>query len=616
MFVCSKSVAELKRKTMLFYLLSWIVLCASGAAIGSAILTVTKSAVFHHSADRTITAIWLGLLTVAASFLGLSVAWPLSPVVSMGLLAILTVAAVSIEGVRRDLQMSVRYLKSRTALALGIVAITTALNSTRLVEAFDTGLYHYQQTRWLSRFGTIPGLALLHFRFGFSSSWFALAAPFDSGPFQGRVAGLVGGLAIFLSLVHFGLAVARILEDRADEADWFLAGGYTLVFLVCFSWAYEVSLSPDLPVWILTLLTGWLMLLTGRGDRVRDAGLSSILPLILASVATGLKLSAIPLAVMAWVFYWSNSTLKLSTRVVCGALASLAAAPVIVANVVSSGCPVYPNPFLCLNVPWGIGKAGAQLVAADTVSWARWGGPAPPGTAPQNWILPWILHMDKLLLISFCAVCLLGFLAARGWRANRALLYVLGLSLVGCVFVFVTAPNPRFGAGYLSLFPALFLAAVGSHIKDFIYRRLVDAPRFQSEALAYLLVGIAVLVGAQGVIRELRLRRNLEAVGSLHMTMDSHLTSRLVLPPRLAQVPGDAVIIKNRRLDRIAGLELTIEHSNGIEYRRPLNGEQCWAAVLPCLPTVLDGGVRLRSTDNGLRSGFIRVTNSPYALTR
>lgn len=596
---------------MLFSLASWVLLGMSGAIIGSAMLAITKSSVFSHFGDRLIVSIWLGMLIISTTFLGLSVILALSPAISFSLLAILTTVALSTRAVRRDLGISLQYLTSPVVLGVGILAVIAALNSTRLVEAYDTGLYHYQQTHWLSEYGTIPGLALILTQFGYSSSWLALAAPFDFGPFQGRISGLVGGLAVFLCLLHFALAASRIFQHRAERADWFLAGGYTLIFLVCFSWAFEVSLSPDVPVWILTLLVGWTMLIAGRPGLGLRSGCSPILPLILAFGAITVKLSAVPIVVIAGLFYWFNSTEKWSTRLVLASFASLVTVPVFIANFVSSGCLLFPNSLLCVDVPWGFGKAAAQPITTDIINWARWGGPPPLGATAWNWVLPWILHLDKLLLISFCGSCLLGFVVARGWRVDKSLLYVLGLSLVGTAFVSMNAPNPRFGAGYLALCPALFLAAVGPLLGSLVCGRLVHPRALKgSTPLVYLLVGLALLVAAQGCVRELRLRRNLEGLKGLRMPTDSNL-SRFLLPPALAKYPGDLMVIRSRRDNRLVGLELATERSNGIEYRRPVTTDQCWGITLPCLPTSLKGDVRLRYPDNGFRSGFARSANFP-----
>jgi len=607
---------------MLFYLASWILLVVSGAAVGSAVLAITKSSIFSHFGDRIITATWLGLLTIGTILLGLSVVLPLSPAIGFGLMAILTTAALSAKAVRRDFRMLRLYRTNSLVLSLGMLAVVAALSSTRLVEAFDTGFYHYQLTRWLSEYGTIRGLGLIFPNFGFSSSWFALAAPFDFGPFQGRVAALLGGLAIFLSLLHFALAVSRIIQRRADRADWFLAGGYALIFPVCFSWAFEVSLSPDVPAWILTLLVGWLMLLTGHsGLRKRSAtgsDDSAILPLILALGATTLKLSAAPIVFIAGLFYWFNSSAKWNTRLVSASIASLLLVPIPAASFTSSGCPFYPNPLLCLDVPWGRGKAAAQIISADITEWARWRGPTPSGATAWNWIVPWISHLDNLVLISFCALCLLGFVAARGWRAGESFLYVLGLLLGGTAFVFVMAPNARFGAGYLSLYPALFLAAVGPRLGGLVHWQLVDPGRFRapSTTVAYVLVGIAGLLAIDASVRELTLRRELRSLTNLQMPKDPDLVNRLLWPPVLARSTGDLILIHNRRYNRLERLELETERSNGIEYRRPKGGGQCWGAALPCAPNPLQNDVRLRFPDNGLRSGLTRSGNLGDASKR
>ena len=96
-------------------------------------------------------------------------------------------------------------------------------------------------------FGTVPGLALVHIRLGHSSSWFALAAPFDFGPFRGRTVAIIDSLALYLGLVHLASAARRVLAGRSRTADWFLAGGYPLIIAASFAWSFQASLSPDCP---------------------------------------------------------------------------------------------------------------------------------------------------------------------------------------------------------------------------------------------------------------------------------------------------------------------------------------------------------------------------------
>jgi len=578
--------------------------------VGSALLSLAGGSVFSRFGDRMIAATWLGLLTIAALLLGLSVVVPLSPAVGFGAIAILSAIAVSAKSVRQDFRTLFGSLTKPVMLGAGTLAIAAALNATRFVEAYDTGLYHYPLTRWLSTYGTVRGLALIHFRFGFSSSWFALAAPFDFAPLQGRMAALLGGLASFLCLAHLALVVSRIVQRRADRADWFLAGGYIFVLVVCFSWAFEVSLSPDVPVWILTLLVGWLMLVSGQrgaGAAKLGAGLSPLVVLLMALCTLTLKPSAAPILAVAGLFYLFTSPLRWPMRLLQGAVAGVMAVPIVAANLTSSGCPVYPNSMMCLDVPWGVGKAAARVIATDIGDWGRWRDAATSAGPPAgNWMASWIMQPDKLALVAFCGICLFGFLAARGWRAGRAILYVLALALFGTAFLLVNAPNPRFGVGYFALFPALLLAAVGPELERAVRPRLGNSELTAVNALAYGLVGIAVVVAAHAGIREHRLNRELQGSDSLQMGADSEFTHRLLLPPALASSPGDLVITRNRRLSRVGRLELVTDSSNGIDYRSPKDRDQCWGAALPCVPTQLEGDVSLRVPSDGIRSGFVR----------
>jgi hypothetical protein len=598
---------------MLFYLASWIILLVCGAAVGNVVLVITKSSAFAHFGDRMITAAWLGLLTVASVFLGLSLVLPLSPVIGLGLLTAFTAGALSIRAVRQDFRTSLQYLTTLAGLGIGVLAAICALSSTRLVEVYDTGFYHYQLTRWLAEYGTIRGLGLLHIVLGYSSSWFALAAPFDFGPFQGRVAGLLGGLAIFLAFLHFALAVSRIIRRRAEREDWFLTGGYIVIFGVCLSWAFEVSMSPDVPSWILTFLVGWLMLVTSHSGEssVKGSDDSAILPLIVALGAGAIKLSIGPALVISGIFYWVKSSAKWNVRVVAACLAGFLLVPKAASGVVSAGCPFFPSPLLCTNVPWGLGVATARLTSTNVRDFARWGGQEPPWADNWNWMLPWISHLDRLVLVSFCVICLLGFVVVRGWRADRSFLYVLVLMLGGTAFLFFTAPNPRFGAGYLALYPALCLAAVGSRFEDLIHRGTLGArcPPTPGRAIAYVLVVVATLVATEAGIREIKLRKELRNSINLHLPADAGLPSRLLLPPALARSEGDLVIVKNRRFDLLENLDIVTEQSNGIEYHRPRESDQCWGIALPCLVRPLERDIVLRSPDEGLRSGFMRSRN-------
>jgi len=61
-----------------------------------------------------------------------------------------------------------------------------------------------------------------------------------------------------------------------------------------------------------------------------------------------------------------------------------------------------------MDVPWELGKAAAQVITTDIEDWGRWRDTAGPSSMhAAGWIVSWISQPDKLVLISFCGVCLL-----------------------------------------------------------------------------------------------------------------------------------------------------------------------------------------------------------------
>jgi hypothetical protein len=238
----------------------------------------------------------------------------------------------------------------------------------------------------------------------------------------------------------------------------------------------------------------------------------------------------------------------------------------------------------------------------------------PPDATAWNWIPVWLSQTDKRMLTSFCGACLVGFLSLHGWRKGKPFLWVLALSLAGVAFLFFNAPNPRFGAGYLALYPALFAAVAGPELERWIkihFTRWMEP--IHSISLTAMLLALCALLALQISWNDRKIARKIEQSGSPSAPPNLRSWHRLLLPPALPQSPGDLMVSENRRFDLILSMQLVSERSNGIEYSRPLGTEQCWGVSLPCLPDLLAGDVGLRRPQDGLRSGFTRMANPETA---
>lgn len=180
---------------MILLLLAWLYLAATAVPIGIALLA-TAGAGCRFSLWL---ALWAGLaaqafvLQLAAAFVALYPA-------AMAVTTVMAMVAVVARWI--DVHDQVRgALEKLTYLNIAIVAaLSTAVAYVAAgpVLLYDSGLYQIQVLRWLAGHGLVPGVGLLDVRLGIPSAWLAVVAPFDAGPFQGRLAATVNGYVILL----------------------------------------------------------------------------------------------------------------------------------------------------------------------------------------------------------------------------------------------------------------------------------------------------------------------------------------------------------------------------------------------------------------------------------
>jgi hypothetical protein len=400
---------------MLLLLLVWLIILASSVVTGAALL---KS---EDTSDPFPSAALLGLVSLPVPLLLISLA---SPLRLWHFLAVYAIAPAALFVARRPV------LPFPQWMPLGVLLAANAWNSAGEVTLYDTGLYHYPLIRWLNEFGTVPGQALLHHRFGFSSPWLAVPAALDFGPLAGRTAAILNGLVLALAMYHFVLAVSRWLRGEPRRTDSFFLAGYLVCFL--FGAAYqrfEVSASPNWPVAVLVLF----------------ACASPAVPAFLfAAAATGIKLSVLPLLVC--------TALRLKRRPWIGAAAGLFfVAPAIVANYVSSGCPFYPAESFCSTAESSVGPARARAVNLETRNWARSQGLPldDPNLMRLDWLPGWLARGPNLPLSALTILSILMLSLRRAWS------FEFLLASVGLLYVLLAAPDFRFGFGYVACLAGL-----------------------------------------------------------------------------------------------------------------------------------------------------------------
>jgi hypothetical protein len=452
---------------MLVLVASWAALSVASLLIGLAVLVVVDLSRLDRAADRFLVALWTGLLTLAAGMLALSVAGPLAPFAGPLLAVALSGIALTFGKVRLALREAIGSVSVWPLVGVLGLALGVAFFSAQPVTLYDTGLYHAGAIEWLSRFGSVRGVALLEYRLGFTSSWFALAASLNWGPLTDRIGTVTGGYALLLAAAHFAVAATRLARAQGRTSDWFAFFAY-LVVLTWLLRAGMVSPSPDVPVVAVGVLVAWLIvILTGDHD-LRPMTVSSVTrqlpaqaaPVLISAGAISLKPTAAPLLLISVLFYLWTSRPNPAHVVALGVISALLVFPVFLASLTTSGCAVFPSPLLCGHVPWSVSGGAAASDQAIGRDFLRWTGAPPTGANSWNWLPHWATSETLgSLLIAYMLASAAALAASAKRIGGISWLWVAGLAVTGVGYVLLLSPTLRFMLAYLVAAPG-YLAAV------------------------------------------------------------------------------------------------------------------------------------------------------------
>ena len=480
----------------------WFVLLRACSAAGELLLTLAGAD--SGDEDRWFISFWVGLLGLASAVLALL---PFAPAYYAAPLLLLAFY--------RHVPAPPRYLWPIAA------AMTYVASSP--VRLYDTALYHQPAIEWMSSQGLVPGLALVHFRFGFTSSWLALTSVFNVGPLHTRSSVVVTGLAIAVALAQW---ISLYRRDKSPETRYYIAG-LPMLLLFFFLDSAIVSPSPNLGAG-LAVFTGIWMLLRSPGHAAS---------IFIAAGGAAIKISAAPLLIVAF--------FRAPRRPVVLAIAAAMVVPLFVANFQTTGCPVFPSAIACSDSSSALASTHVRAIARETLNWARYTGPYPHET--EYFSLAWVprnLALVRNLVVAIAVAVSLAVIVFRR-QFNAA----VAASALGTVYVYAAAPDPRFGAGFLLALPALALPGLP----------LPAVPR-------------SALVGALAVVLTLGTMAGEWVSNSFVPDGRYQLTPMRLLLPAPAWMPPGGV--------------LAFTHG-GETFYRPRVTDRCGAAPLPCSPYAL-----------------------------
>jgi len=355
-----------------------------------------------------------------------------------------------------------------------IIMAFVSLFASRPLRHFDTGLYHVQSVKWCTTYPLVRGLANLHERLAFNSLWTSISAVVDFPRFE---QGAFFPITCLL-LSAFGwaayVAISRIRRAPDRIPEMFLAACgcfWTWLVIAQSSLVILPSLSSDAPIYFTTFLCVYFLL---RYCAERDQ-LDFFQALTIAGLAVTLKVSAAPLfaflvlfAAIVWFRDGNGVAMKLRAWSPVIFTIGLLFGVWILRSVLMSGYLVFPISSTALTfLPWHLPVPMADQLVETLKAWARcpWVSPAIV-LGSSLWMRGWLLHLfDEEISYTILAYGAFGGLmffasAAAGLRKERLARFwpAAMLLLIGLIYWFLTAPDPRYGYGYLFAIAALVLS--------------------------------------------------------------------------------------------------------------------------------------------------------------
>jgi len=432
---------------------------------------------------------------------------------------------------------------------------------------YDTGLYHAQTIHWIEFYHVVPGLANLHTRLGFNSTIFLLAAFFGFGWNFYQIAGLI----IFVSMTIYCLTL--IEKSRRNPAFSGIMSLGIFAFLLFDQRALSWLASPttDLPC----AMVSWLIFLLAideiESGHLPQLNLKTIAIIALSLFDVSIKLSSVPIILIAIYFLWKVQALfSVKRALVLVAFSAVLFLPWIARNIVLTGYLIFPfSEFDIFSFDWKVSPEVVKDLASAITSWGR----APYEDANlvmslklNEWLPGWYqtlprndLFLVNALLIGLFLIPVFAAIKKRVAKQIQANGLVYAVCFIGVVFWFVESPSPRFGYGFLVMLLWLIYAPLAISLLDSIKL---------SNKWFILLAQSLVVVCILNVLVQFPLN-------SWRHYLNTHK-------------PYPAVETNSVKLgDQAVFL--------------PVSGDQCWYVAFPCAPSIVPG-LRMRGTN--IEDGF------------
>lgn len=465
-----------------------------------------------------------------------------------------------------------------TFLLFFLTFLIVLIRATDPPASYDSGLYHIQAIKWIEQYPAVPGLGNLHGRFAFDSLWFVVSAFFGPSSIGLTSSYTLNGFVFLLAATWFLGVFAEAGNEKSSFARRARGIFFWLLGLDIIGNFYPLISSPstDQPAMLLIpVILGLALESEENQDEVggEKTGLKFWWILLLSIFSVLIKLSTAPILLVPFYLLVRYYRRDFKRIVGSGLIMACTFVPFMVRNIILSGYPVYPVPGLDLfNFDWKIPQSLVINEKNWIESWAKIPGRDQAEVLKLSlleWFPTWwssqsILNLGLLGGLVILTVVNLGYFIYV-FRKKTAILsfylkfgIIYGLLYLASVYWFLSAPDFRFGYGFLL------------------------------SLLVLLLLPLLVLV--PGRIFKIKVKKSILVAGICWQIV--------VLFGVFVSRPIQDVLVMPYTVPVVSLKTSTVRD---ITIYSPASGDQCFDSPLPCTP-ILNPGLGLRGSD--LESGF------------
>jgi len=343
----------------------------------------------------------------------------------------------------------------------------------------DTLIYHAQSVKWIQEYRVVPGLANLQVHYGFQSAWFVICALF-SFSFTGTDAITFINAAVLIWFFLFILqkinAYLVIKGTTLNITPGFL---WLSLFILSFVIYTQVRLtatsaSPDFIVAIYL----WLIIYLFFQSWYKNHPVHILQLLFLGFFAITLKLSALPAILFPLFVYFRKKEQQVHGWITPVIMGLFVLSPILARYIVTTGYLLYPLSFPDIIVAdWKVPHELTTITRQYITAYARTHIEYDHDEIRQvinmslsEWVPVWwktLALTDKIILVSNLAglLLLLPYWKSLSNNQNKLLLPGFIFLCLSIVSWFFSAPDPRFGYGFLIPASGLVLFLMVENVK-------------------------------------------------------------------------------------------------------------------------------------------------------